>query len=264
MNLHEALATIAAQFDLDPAALIAYADEDTLGGFHADSQQSRWQVGSIWGVEGQVLYALTRALQPQHIAEFGVNVGCSSTHFLTALAVNEASGTLDSIDPWEGAGQDVPSDLRDGWNLHFTLGTEWLTAQPDAHFDILFEDMVHGAEATRDWWQVARRKVAPGGVILSHDATHPGIGMSVQQGIRDAGVTPALYSIEPSDCGLALWVNPEKRVSPELPLTKEELKGVIAGDVLEVKADGEAKLTRKRAPDKTTRKPATKKPAAKK
>lgn len=264
MNLSDALHVLAEQLNLDADSLIAFANEDAVGGFHADAAQSKWQVGSIWGVEGQVLYALTRALQPRHIAEFGVNAGCSSTHFLTALAANETSGELHSIDPWEGAGQAIPSDLREGWNVHYTLGTEWLAAQPDHRFDILFEDMIHGAEATRDWWVVAQQKIAPGGVILSHDATHPSVGAEVQQGIREAGVTDViLYSIEPSDCGLAIWRDPRSRLKPDMSLTKEELKGVIKGDVLEVKPDGETKLNRRRAPDKPTRKPTTaKKPTA--
>lgn len=269
MNLNDALSTFAAQLELDADTLIAYAAEDTVGGYHSDSAQAKWSVGSIWDVEGQVLYALTRALQPRYAAEFGVNHGCSTTHFLAALARNE-SGELHSIDPWEGAGQGVPAELRQRWQMHYDSGTEWLKQQPDAHFDILFEDMVHGAEATRAWWLVAQRKVAPGGIILSHDATHPGVGMDVQQGIREAGVTPALYSIEPSDCGLALWISPESRLNPEMPLSKDELKGVIKGDTLEVKTNGEAKLNRRTAPDKATRKPAsrstpvTKKPTAKK
>src|SRR5688572_10960959 len=98
MNLSDALHALAEQLNLDADSLLAYANEDAVGGFHADAAQSKWQVGSIWGVEGQVLYALTRALKPQSIAEFGVNAGCSSTHFLSALEAN-GQGELHSIDP---------------------------------------------------------------------------------------------------------------------------------------------------------------------
>jgi hypothetical protein len=207
-------------------------------------------MGSMWGVEGQFIYALTRALQPAHVAEFGTHVGCSATHFLAAMAVKR-HGSLDSVDPWEGAGYLVPDDLREHWRMHYALGTEWLSAQPDASFNILFEDMVHGWEATGDWWRVALRKVRPGGVILSHDATHAGVGADVQQGIANAGVVPTLYSIDPADCGFAVYQAPGEHQSEQL-LSAETLAKLRAHPFFADDPPEPAKkpAPRKRAPAK--------------
>jgi Methyltransferase domain len=113
--------------------------------------------------------------------------------------------------PLGGAGANVPQDLRGRWHLVFDKGTQWLERQPDGSFDVLFEDMVHGADDTRDWWRVALRKLKPGGVLLSHDAAHPGAGADVRRGIQMAGITPMILDIAPSDCGFALYVDPRPR-----------------------------------------------------
>jgi predicted O-methyltransferase YrrM len=207
MNLEQALTAIAAQLNLDAAQLIAYAAGDEVGGFNFDASQSKWRGGSIWEVEGKVLYALTRALMPVQVAEFGTHEGCSATHILAALQ-HQAIGVLHSIDPWEGAGNRVPENLRERWSVHFHTGTEWLEKEQDATFDMLFEDMIHGVDATREWWKVALRKIRPGGLIISHDAAHFNVGADVRQGIEEAGVNATVYAIEPSDCGLAIWQAP--------------------------------------------------------
>jgi hypothetical protein len=48
----------------DPQELIGYAAEDTLGGYHWDERQRQFPSGSLWQVEGQMLYALVRWLKP--------------------------------------------------------------------------------------------------------------------------------------------------------------------------------------------------------
>lgn len=266
-TLSETLNALAAQLNLDASELAVYASEDTIGGYHTDAAQAKWTVGSIWGVEGQVLYALTRYLLPEHVAEFGVNAGCSATHFLAALSRNNRGG-LESVDPWEGAGQHVPEGLRSHWQMHYARGLDWLDAQPDQSFDILFEDMIHGWEATRDWWLVAQRKVAPGGLLISHDATHPTVGVEVVRGIHEAGLTAALYSIEPSDCGLAIWRAvgaPETSMTKTMTITHIDDEGnrtVIASVPPEpAKVEPAKPAPKKRTPAK---KPAVRKTAAKK
>jgi predicted O-methyltransferase YrrM len=215
MNLEQALTAIAAQLNLDAAQLIAYAAEDTIGGFSFDETARKWDVGSLWEVEGKVLYALTRALAPAQIAEFGTHQGCSATHFLEALKRN-GYGQLYAVDPWEGAGSRIPDKGRVDLITH--TGIEWLDNEQDATFDILFEDMVHGVVATREWWLIAQRKIRPGGLIISHDAAHFGVGVDVMRGIEEAGVQPAVYLIEPSDCGLAIWQAPGVIAQPESEL----------------------------------------------
>ncbi len=119
-------------------------------------------------------------------------------------------------------------------------------------------------KGTAELWVLGVQKLQPGGVMISHDSEHPTAGPDVRAGVALAGVTGTIsLLIEPADCGLLVYRKPGQWIDPELPLTKEELKGVIKGDALEVKADGEAKLNRRRAPDKVTRTPA-KKTAAKK
>lgn len=268
VNLNDALGAIAAQLDLDAALLIDYAAEDDIGGFHSDPAQAKWRVGSIWGVEGQLLYALVRAMKPDSIAECGVNDGCSTTHFLAALAAND-NGELHSVDPWEGAGNGVPNHLRTGWHVYHEGGIEWLTEQPDASFDILLEDMVHGLDATRDWWQVAQRKIRPGGVVISHDAAHPGVGADVRGGIAAAGVEAQIYSIEPSDCGFAIWKAPgEYRNLTTFNKQLAELERTVPSIADEPMPEGTPEIIPPPVPEpeppKTTRKPRTRKPRTRK
>ena len=233
MNLPDTLHAIAAQLNLNAAQLIEYAAEDTIGGFDFDESKRKWDVGSIWDVEGQVLYALTRALPIfPNIAEFGTHQGCSATHFLAALN-RDGGGHLTSVDPWEGAGSHVPQELRERWSMIFHTGIEWLELQPNAAFDILFEDMGHGAVGTRDWWLVAQRKIKPGGIIISHDAAHTGVGADVMRGIVEAGVHDArVYLSEPSDCGLAVWQAPGGEL--HIPV---EMKGELI-EVIQVYEEG--------------------------
>ena len=71
---------IAAQVHIDAAQLYQYAMSDTLGGYHIDESQRRWPMGSLWGVEGQILYALVRILKPRRVVQIGGWVGCSAMH----------------------------------------------------------------------------------------------------------------------------------------------------------------------------------------
>ena len=80
MQLHDALRAIAQQFDLPGHELIAYAAEDPHDGW--DLGKGSWVSGSVWTVEGKVLYAMVRALKPQEVIEFGTAQGCSSTHIV--------------------------------------------------------------------------------------------------------------------------------------------------------------------------------------
>src|SRR5947209_4711129 len=115
-TLDQALATLAAQLGLDPQALIAYAAEDHIGGFNMDVNRRRWAPGSIWEVEGKVLYALVRALKPAHVVEIGTWFGCGASHILEALAMNK-KGKLTSIDTDPNAGSEILISLRKNWTF---------------------------------------------------------------------------------------------------------------------------------------------------
>lgn len=202
MNLHEALTVIAERFGFDAATLIAYAEEDTHTGW--DGGAGEWACGSLWRVEGQVLYALTRALEVTKAAELGTHVGCSATHITTALQAN-GGGTLYAVDPWEGAGSGIPDELRPFVQQIAAHGEDWLKTRR-MQFELIYEDANHSLDEVRDIWTAAIPRLRAGGLIISHDALHATAGSSVRGGIEAAGVTDALYLlIEPSDCGLALW-----------------------------------------------------------
>lgn len=218
MNLQETLQLVAMQLQLDPEDLSRYAREDTVGGYSANAADRRWQVGSLYEVEGKVLYALIRALKPQHAVEIGSLRGCSTTHIATALAVNE-SGRLTAIDVQDGARDQFPKSLEKVITGVIGDGLKWLSEQPDASIDFIFEDSSHGEDMCAAVGKLATRKLTPGGILIMHDAAHDfailedgrRITSDVGGTVR-AGLTRALgeakyrvYRTEPSDCGFALW-----------------------------------------------------------
>ena len=114
MDLQQACNLIAAQVHIDAAQLYQYAMSDTLGGYHIDESQRRWPMGSLWGVEGQILYALVRILKPRRVVQIGGWVGCSAMHLALACKDN-GSGQVVSIDNGsEGAahGSLITDDLN--------------------------------------------------------------------------------------------------------------------------------------------------------
>src|SRR3990167_10454525 len=114
MHLHSALEQIASAYSLDANALIAYAAEDLETGW--DHGEGEWPTGSIWQVEGQVLYALVRALKPARVLELGTWYGCSATHILQALEANGYGALLVLDNHVQGGpaaiGDMIPEGLR--------------------------------------------------------------------------------------------------------------------------------------------------------
>ena len=92
ISFDEACHKICRDLNLDYKLFIDYINEDTIGGY-----PDKWPSGSIWGVEGQILYALTRILKPNTIIEIGTSIGCSTEHFLRALDMN-SKGRIYTID----------------------------------------------------------------------------------------------------------------------------------------------------------------------
>jgi predicted O-methyltransferase YrrM len=239
MELNEVLTHIAAQIHADPNELIAYAQEDDLGGFHVDPDQSRFPMGSLWGVEGQILYALTRHLKPETIVEIGGWAGASASHFALAVIAN-GYGKIISVDNHVG-GMDHGHLLTDEFRKYVTLinanGQDWLRQQPNGSIGLLFEDADHSTPLVAELSSLGLQKLAPGGILANHDAAHdfyhdgnsvmalrndvnfrPATGSDVGRAVRDglaqanAHFTP--YLAAPSDCGLAITVNPGEWVAP--------------------------------------------------
>lgn len=246
MNLPDALSTLAAFLKLDAAELHEYARADTYGGWHPDEAQRQFAVGSLFAVEGQALYALVRALRPASVLELGVNHGASSTHLLAALDAN-GSGKLTSVDIWGGAGYAIPDALKPQANLVYADALEAITALDDASVDFVFEDLLHGDEQTRLIIEALQPKLTPGAVVVHHDSEHGDDGVKVKAGIVSAGISDYLsVLIAPSDCGLAVWQAEGERADTE------------------AEPDTETEPAPTPKPPARKRKPAPKKPAAKK
>jgi predicted O-methyltransferase YrrM len=233
MNIEQALIDIGMKNDLDPDALIAYAYEDGIGGYHSIASLAKWPCGSIWEVEGRVLYALVRATRPQITAEIGVFLGCGSSHIAAALQKN-GSGKHHGLDTHQrqrvsekdyDTGGLIPPDLRAYVTLHYEDGMGWIKQHK---VDFIFDDGNHSASATREAWELAAKQLKPGGFIVTHDATHFLAGKAVQEGLNLSGLPYQLYSIQPSDCGLALWRKPfDKIVEPEPETVSQQLETAL-------------------------------------
>lgn len=203
-NLDSALYQIARDWKLDGDALEAFVGEDDIGGYHSDPSLARWPVGSMWAVEGQVLYALVRALKPKQIVEIGVHMGASTTHLRAAVRANGV-GHVISIDKWAGAGSLIPNDLADYGTLIFDDGLRAIGGLKKNSVDFMFEDAIHSFSEVRDIWTAIAPKCRKGAMLASHDAMHPTEGEMVRGGVKAAGFDQARsYLIEPSDCGLIL------------------------------------------------------------
>ncbi|HEX5614466.1 MAG TPA: class I SAM-dependent methyltransferase [Acidimicrobiia bacterium] len=132
-----------------------------------------------FGARFELLYFLTRRLDPLVVVETGVAFGYSSTAFLTALARNGRGGRLWSSDfpyfrrddPEALVGALVPDELRGQWTLR--------TAGDDANLpEIVAEcgpiDLVHyDSDKTYAGRERGMRTIdahlAPGGVVLMDD-----------------------------------------------------------------------------------------------
>jgi predicted O-methyltransferase YrrM len=226
MTFEEVLTSIAQSFGLDAYDLIGYSYEDEITGW--DSGYGDWPVGSLWTVEGRILYALIRALQPDVVVEIGTNVGCSASHMASALKEN-GKGKLLSFDtekaiviPPDKAGHSavyaqgelIPEALRPYVEVVNEDGIAFLNDKI-GDVDFVFEDGAHSLQSTRDAWLAGVKKLNPGGIMISHDAAHFLVGQAIQDGIREAEVTPTVYEVAPSDCGLAIWRKPLEAEEPQ-------------------------------------------------
>jgi len=209
--LERALERIAAFLGLDANELYQYALEDKIGGYHHDKSQRRVNddgtlAKGIWGVEGQVVYALIRALRPRHVLEVGNCYGTSSRHIGEAILANETGKvtTLDLHEPiyeglapfpiperYEAFMKPVYSDL-----MEFNYNTR-------PKLDFVFEDAYHTTEQVEHVWSETMKYAKPGAVVVSHDSEHFSVGPTVRKGVQNAiGDRWVSVAIDPADCGL--------------------------------------------------------------
>jgi predicted O-methyltransferase YrrM len=202
MNIEQALTEIATRYHLDTQALIDYAYDDHIGGYHRVPQLADWPIGSVWAVEGRILYALVRATRPEVVIQVGTAIGCSAAHIAAALKAN-GTGHLYAIDdssdyhppahPLTGKplaiGELIPEDLRDYITFVQEEAIHWLTTVNPYTPDIIFEDADHAMETTRDVWAYAKTHLNTAGFALSHDAAHFLVGEAIRASARRALAT---------------------------------------------------------------------------
>lgn len=205
MNLYDTLFEIAAFLGLDATTLVEFATDDRIGGFHDDPSKRSFPGGSLWEVEGKTLYALVRALRPQHALELGVLHGASSTHILAAQARN-GYGALYSVDWWEGAGTLVPVTLRDWWTLTHMEAVDYINHKVRrGEIGFVYEDCIHSESEVYAIVTALKPKLRKGAVVVHHDSEHGDDGQQIRRALERAGVNFKSWLIEPSDCGLAIW-----------------------------------------------------------
>lgn len=273
MNLNEVLTMIAAQVKGDAQELIAYAAEDTLGGYDINEANRKFPMGSLWEPEGKILYALVRWLKPKVVAEIGGWAGCSASHLALAVQAN-GSGKVISIDSGVGGqehGHLIPEGLREFVELVNYDGVAWLLTQPNHAIGLLFEDADHSTELVARLSELAVQKIEPGGVLVNHDAAHDEFydsngkhpdpnqtGRKVRDGLEKAGVYFKPYLAEPSDCGVAITVMPGVR-NLDKHSTKAKADASPVNDQWDIREYGNANIESLSTPPKVTDTPQTEK-----
>jgi SAM-dependent methyltransferase len=226
---------------IETDSLMPFAEADNLGGYHPDPSQRQWGAGAIWDVEGRTIYALIRALQPVNVVEIGSGLGCGTNHIGSALKAN-GNGHVVTLDK----GNTPLIDSQ--WSEYVTVlggdAFEYLELLPDNSIDFIFEDADHSEDMCYRVGEIAKRKLAPGGVLVAHDAAHPTVGAGVRAGFERAGLQGRVYLTEPSDCGLLVW----RKVGgiADMSLSKEYKHAASLADTEPVLQAQEDKPKRKR------------------
>lgn len=200
----KALADVAYQLNLDSAAFIKFAAEDTLPGYYDGGGEH----AIPYAVDGQLLYALIRALKPARVLEIGTARGGSARHILEALHKNRR-GRLITVDINPTATlAGIPDHLRERVTLVHENAELWLNAQMAAGgfvpFDFIHEDGAHSAHLVHAIYNTLPVTLAPNGVIVSHDVG-TGVKDDILQGITSAGFPiPPCYVYDGSPCGFSV------------------------------------------------------------
>lgn len=204
MDLKRACHIIGKYLAANGERLYQFALEDTIGGYHEDQEQCAYPCGSIWGVEGQILYALVRLLRPAHLLEIGNFMGCSTAHIGSAMTMNQR-GFLDTFDLYPLV---VIHEAHQGRINAFTADLWKYDYNQSPPYDFLFLDDFHSTKSTAFVWDNFMEHAAPGAVIVTHDSEHETAGPQVKAGIGWGGYDYLSLVIEPSTCGLAIGRKP--------------------------------------------------------
>lgn len=203
-TLREAVKLWANEFGLPVDEMLTYAEQDDIGGEGAD-----WPGGSIWGVDGQMLYALVRAANVRLALEFGTGHGCATSHIARALRDNGGGVvvTLDKPDSIDIASYRMAKDLKPHVARVLEDGLAWMRRNDALNFDLVFEDGPHTYEFTRAAVELSLPRLNPGGFVIVHDVYGPHENQ-VWPGLRAALPDAKRFLVEPSRCGLGYWRKP--------------------------------------------------------
>lgn len=173
VNLNAALGQIAKRFGFDFSELVLFAAENTLGGYHPDAALEKWPIGSMFGVEGQVLYALTRALKPANVINVGVYHGCSVAHIAAALLKNgNPKARVYAVDLKIIDMPLLPDELKPYIVEIESDGLTFLEGRWPAKTALIFEDALHDYPNTKAMLEVVKRKANIGALAVIHDVSH--------------------------------------------------------------------------------------------
>lgn len=188
--------------DLDAERMLRFASEDLYTGW--DNGTGDYPCGSMWGVDGRLMYALIRSLRPHVVVEIGTHVGCSATHIGSALKANGV-GRLYTIDTDVNAGTMIAPEVTNYVTRVYADAGTWLD-NPPVQPDVIFEDGWHDTESVKRFWITGLNLLRDGGMMISHDAAHFEAGDRIRRGIHEAGIDNALIvRPAPSDCGFAFY-----------------------------------------------------------
>ncbi len=210
-SLNDVLRAIAKQLSLEPQSLIKHAQEAPRAELRPDKLRP-WPSGTGSESEKRILYAVAKSLQPMTIIDIGTRWGACTTQLLSA-ARNARCISIDIERTIHGGPQPVGKFIPKEYNYEqlFVDVTKWIAATKE-NANLIFEDTAHSQETTYKIYKHAERVLAPGGVIISHDACHPKFRGAVVAGIRQAGIEPEVYLVEGDSCGLAIWQKPKKKI----------------------------------------------------
>lgn len=187
ISLYQACDVLGQLWELDSNALFSYAIEDTFTG---------------WQVEGQLLYALVRMLKPKRV--LGVGACENSVNHLGLGLLHNQKGHMDCVDAWQGDVQMIDEEVFPYLTIHYQDLSDYISCYC-ASYDLIFHDALHTAEQTEMVW--SKVYLTSGGVFISHDKIHRLVSSTFMQGVYRAIYDPLIISVEPSDCGMALWRN---------------------------------------------------------
>jgi hypothetical protein len=200
-SLEQAAHQLATHLNTSYEQVLTLMNEDTVGGFQLDDvpqSTPRWEGGSVFESEGQLLYALVRTIRPRVIVEVGSFRGCSTSHLALACQRN-GRGVVFAVDPWANFSQVRPELLP----FVRPVAEDILRWQPPPRIDFLFEDGQHTPGFTRSVLERLLPRVRGGGGVAVHDyysSEASNIAPDVDELLGPGAQTVV---VPPSNCGLA-------------------------------------------------------------